>query len=104
MDVEMSRIVLMMQALPAMLHGRATVWQFPPAWQGLELDEPIYDLNVMPSPTPAAMMGGGSRWDGTHAYPTIPNTGINPNFAWVVTVKSKQEVHLLKPPHPRSGY
>lgn len=76
----------------------------PPLTIELEFGRPISGLGSVPVPTFGAFLLGGDRWDGTHGFATIPNTGINPNLSWVVVVKSLQGVNLVKPPHPRAGY
>lgn len=47
---------------------------------------------------------GGSRWNGTKLWATIPNTGISPDSVWIAIVKSQQLIHLTSPPHLQKGY
>ena|SRR5438067_3659619 len=76
----------------------------PPLSIDMQFDNAIVYMEALPLPHAAAMLGGGTRWNGTHGFPTIPNTGINPNLAWIVTVKSRGPIYLTKPPTPVSGY
>lgn len=76
----------------------------PPLTIELDFDVPIYSVDAKPSPMPAAMMGGGDRWQGTRGWVSIPNTGINPNLLWIVNVKSRSKAHLINPPKMQVGY
>jgi hypothetical protein len=76
----------------------------PPLTIQLDFDAPIYGIETVPSPTPAVRSTGGERWQGTHAWATIPNTGLNPNLLWITRVKSKSRVNLINPPRMQIGY
>ena len=73
----------------------------PPLFIEMDFDNPVMIAGVEPLPHPAVTLGGGSRWNGTHAYATVPNSGIGPDLSWLVKIKSKGPIVLVKPPVPR---
>ena len=76
----------------------------PPVAIDLDFDRPICCVEVTPRPKPAALLGGGSSWNGTRATATLPNLGISPTMLWLVAVKSQHAATLVSEPRLRIRY